>query len=99
VEDILQLSRKRQPSIEVLRLKPRLEHFREQVIGMHREQPFQLFIHCHDQQQIAFDPDLLQQFLHNLCANGLRYALKLQPNDARLMLSAKSLRHNRMSLD
>ncbi|MDO6681263.1 ATP-binding protein [Oceanobacter sp. 5_MG-2023] len=99
VEDILQLSRKRQPSIEVLRLKPWLEHFREQFIGMHREQPFQLFIHCHDQQQIAFDPDHLQQILHNLCANGLRYALKQQPNDARLMLSAKPQSHNRMSLD
>ncbi|WP_369855174.1 PAS domain-containing sensor histidine kinase [Candidatus Thalassolituus haligoni] len=99
VEDILQLSRKRQPAIEVLRLKPWLEHFREQFMAMQKGQSFQLVIRCHEHQQVAFDPDHLQQILHNLCANGLRYAIRQQPDNARLVLSAQAQEHNRLLLD
>ncbi|WP_221800175.1 sensor histidine kinase [Oceanobacter mangrovi] len=99
VEDILQLSRKRQPVTEQMRLRPWLDHFREQFDGLNRDKDYHLLIYCDDDLLCSVDPDHLQQILHNLCANGLRYALKQHPNDARLVISAELLDGKRIQLD
>lgn len=90
IEDILQLSRKRQPVQEGLRLAPWLQHFAEQFRGLYKEQTFTLDIHCDREMMVMFDPDHLQQILHNLCGNGLRYALKQHPENATLILAASA---------
>ena len=99
VEYILQLTRKRTPTIEQIRLKPWLEHFREQFSGLNRDHAFQLLIHCETETLVSFDPDHLQQILHNLCSNGLRYALKRHPNGARLVLAVQRDSLERVQLD
>ncbi|WP_430461676.1 sensor histidine kinase [Thalassolituus sp. LLYu03] len=86
IEDILQLSRRRQVIPEAMRLAPWLEHFSEQFRGQNNGTLFQLTVQCSADIAVQFDPDHLQQVLHNLCANGLRYALKNSPDNARLML-------------
>lgn len=88
IEDILQLSRKRQPLQEGLRLKPWLDHFARQFQTLHSDQNFDLDIQCEDSLIMYFDPDHLQQVLHNLCGNGLRYALRNAATQARLELHA-----------
>mgnify|MGYP001344900868 CR=1 FL=1 len=88
IEDILQLSRKRQPALEGLRLLPWLQHFTEQFRNLYPQHNYQLQLECPPQLMVMFDPDHLQQILHNLCGNGLRYALKQHPESASLMLIA-----------
>ena len=89
IEDILQLSRRTQACRETVRLKPWLEHFANHFNDLHQDKTFTLTLRCEDQWLIHFDPDHLQQILHNLCANGLRHALKDKPQQARLILLAE----------
>ncbi|KZZ41994.1 MAG: ATP-binding protein [Saccharospirillaceae bacterium] len=97
IEDILQLSRRSQACRETLKLKPWLEHFRDHFTGLHQDKSYRLELDCDDDILIHFDPDHLQQILHNLCSNGLRHALQLQGPAAALKLQA-SRNNNRLQL-
>jgi two-component system sensor histidine kinase PilS (NtrC family) len=88
VEDILQISRRDHTKVEVIKLKPWLEHFKHSFHETHSEN-FSLAITCDSDYLIKFDPDQLQQVLHNICGNGLRYALLKHPGDAQLKITAK----------
>ncbi|ASP38926.1 hypothetical protein CHH28_09630 [Bacterioplanes sanyensis] len=102
VEDILQLSRRRSPAIEQLRLKPWLEHFQRHFLELPDAQHCELTLSCGHEILIAFDPDQLQQILHNLCGNGLRYAIQqAQAHDqiASLKLLATTGHDNKVHLD
>ena len=99
VEDILQLSRKRQPVVETLRLKPWLEHFSSQFKSQNQDHDFQIETSCPGALLTQIDPDHLQQILHNLCGNGLRYAIKAQGDKALLVLRAGIYDNQRAFLD
>jgi two-component system sensor histidine kinase PilS (NtrC family) len=88
VEDILQISRRDHTKLEVIKLRPWLEHFKNSFQETHDE-TFSLAITCNPDYLIKFDPDQLQQVLHNICGNGLRYALLKDPSDAQLKITAK----------
>ncbi|MGK0248116.1 MAG: two-component system sensor histidine kinase PilS (NtrC family) [Oleispira sp.] len=88
VEDILQISRRNNAQVEVIKLRPWLEHFKHSFQETHGES-FSLDITCDPDYLIKFDPDQLQQVLHNICGNGLRYALLKHPKDAQLKITAK----------
>lgn len=90
VEDILQLSRRSQSCRQTLRLKPWLQHFSELFLSQHEDKTCDLNIHCDDDVLVLFDPDHLQQILHNLCANGLRHAQQLHDDKACLQLHVTS---------
>ena len=99
VEDILQLSRKRQPVMETLKLKPWLSHFADQFQRQHQDKNFHVDVVCPDDTLGQIDPDHLQQILHNLCGNGLRYALAASGNQATLTLTAGQQNTGRAFLD
>lgn len=99
IEDILQLSRRSRSSTETLRLKPWLEHFAQQFRDQHSGITFNLTLHCSEQMMIRFDADHLQQILHNLCTNGLRYASRNAGERARLALIAQPLSPGKIQLD
>jgi two-component system sensor histidine kinase PilS (NtrC family) len=88
VEDILQISRRNHANAEVIKLKPWLEHFVE-AFRQAKDDKFSIHITCSPDFLIKFDPDQLQQVLHNICGNGLRYALINNPDDAQIKISAK----------
>lgn len=88
VEDILQISRRSNANVEVIKLKPWLDHFKDTFQQAH-EETFSLSVTCSPDFLIKFDPDQLQQVLHNICGNGLRYALMKNPKDAQLKITAK----------
>lgn len=88
VEDILQISRRNHASVEVIKLKPWLDHFAEAFKQASAEK-FSLFINCDPNYLVSFDPDQLQQVLHNICGNGLRYALLNNPTQAEIRITAK----------
>lgn len=88
VEDILHISRRNHANTEVIKLKPWLEHFIE-AFQQAQDKHFSITILCNPDFLIRFDPDQLQQVLHNICGNGLRYALKNNPDDAQIKMSAK----------
>jgi len=88
VEDILQISRRNHANAEVIKLKPWLEHFAD-AFKQANDATFSLEINCSADYLINFDPDQLQQVLHNICGNGLRYALLNNPNDAQIRVHAK----------
>lgn len=98
VEDILQISRRKNPNTEVIRLAPWLEHFRSAFHDAH-PQAFTLNIECPANYLVQFDPDQLQQILHNLCNNGLRYALSAQPAGAMLDIKVSTPRLNALNID
>ena len=89
IEDILQLSRRTQACRETLRLRPWLVHFADHFRNLHAQQTFSLKYRCDESLLIDFDPDHLQQILHNLCSNGLRHALQHRPDNACLYLIAQ----------
>ena len=99
VEDILQLSRKRQPIIETLRLQPWLSHFATQFREQNKDHTFQIQTDCPESVLACIDPDHLQQILHNLCGNGLRYALSESGENAQISLTAGRYDHQRVFLD
>lgn len=99
IEDILQLSRRRQVTPESMQLTPWLTHFAEQFRSTATTSHYQLAIHATEDLKALFDPDHLQQVLHNLCANGLRYALKNAPDNARLTLIAGVNNQRQIQLD
>ncbi len=99
IEDVLQLSRRGKSSIETLRLAPWLTHFTHQFKAQHSAVPFHLDLHCSDDILVRFDADHLQQILHNLCANALRYACRHSGNNARLHIVAVVLRTHKVQLD
>ena len=88
IEDILQLSRRQKATQETLRLDPWLRHFARQFRNITQDKNYQITLHCPDEIHVRFDPDQLQQVLHNLCANGLRYALQATGDRARLAMIA-----------
>lgn len=89
VEDILQISRRNSASTEVIKLEPWLNHFAEAFKQAHEHDSFSLVINCDSDYLISFDPDQLQQVLHNICGNGLRYALLNNPEQAEIRITAK----------
>lgn len=88
VEDILQISRRGQSNSEIIKLKPWLEHFSESFKQVN-DTKFSINIECDPSFLVPFDPDQLQQVLHNICGNGLRYALMQHPESSRITLQAK----------
>ena len=88
VEDILQISRRSHANAEAIKLKPWLEHFNE-AFKQANEGEFSLEINCDSNFIIKFDPDQLQQVLHNICGNGLRYAKLHNPQDPQIKIHAK----------
>lgn len=88
VEDILQISRRSHANAEVIKLKPWLEHFND-AFKQANEGNFTLEINCDPTFIIKFDPDQLQQVLHNICGNGLRYAKLHNPEDAQIKIHAR----------
>jgi len=86
IEDVLSLSRRRQSTLETMRLAPWLQHFAKQLRNATLDQQYKLSILCPEDVQIRFDPGQLQQILHNLCTNGLRYAIKASAERARLAI-------------
>lgn len=99
IEDIFQLSR-REPSIpESIRLKPWLEHFHEQFRQIHAQANFQFTIQCPERVMVYFDAAQLQQILHILCDNGLRYALRHQPDSPCLTLTIQAINARFLTLE
>jgi two-component system sensor histidine kinase PilS (NtrC family) len=88
VEDILQISKRSSANSEVIKLKPWLDHFADSFKQAQGEN-FALIIKCDSDYLVSFDPDQLQQVLHNICGNGLRYALLNNPDNAEIRLTAK----------
>lgn len=88
VEDILQISRRNNANIEVIKLDPWLQHFSAAFKDAHPEE-FSLTINCNPNYLVSFDPDQLLQVLHNICGNGLRYALLHNPDQAEIRITAK----------
>lgn len=88
VEDILQISRRDNTSTEVIKLKPWLDHF-SCAFKEANPEPFTLAINCNPDYLVNFDPDQLQQVLHNICGNGLRYARMNKPDNAEIRITAK----------
>lgn len=88
VEDILQISRRNHANSEVIKLKPWLDHFSE-AFQQANNHDFSLDIRCNADYLISFDPDQLQQVLHNICGNGLRYAVMNNPQNAQINIHAK----------
>lgn len=88
IEDILQISRRNTPAMETLKLKPWLEHFLEMFNSAHSEK-YSLTFKCDKEQLIQFDPDQLQQILHSLCDNALRYARLNSGDDAAIQIVVK----------
>ena len=99
IEDILQLSRRSRSSSESLRLTPWLEHFAQQFRDQHAGEFFSLNYHCPNDILIMFDADHLQQILHNLCSNGLRYARRHAGDQASLTLTVQTISPQRVQLD
>jgi two-component system sensor histidine kinase PilS (NtrC family) len=98
IEDILQLARGHQANVEVLRLKPWLVHFHDQLKHLEPAPDYSLTIECADDILVPFDADHLQQILHNLAVNGLRYARKQNHGNAQLQLRV-STNNTRVFLD
>ena len=71
-----------------IKLKPWLDHFSD-AFKQANDELFSLEISCSAEYLINFDPDQLQQVLHNICGNGLRYALLNNPDDAQIKVHAK----------
>ncbi|MGB1091586.1 MAG: sensor histidine kinase [Oceanobacter sp.] len=90
VEDVLALSRKRQAQMENLKLQPWLEDFCCQFRSQQSNRLFSIKVDCEDDLTVSFDPLHLQQILHNLCANGLKYATKHKPEAPQLTIRARS---------
>lgn len=88
VEDILQISRRNHANTEVIKLKPWLDHFSD-AFKQANDGNFSLIINCNPDYLVSFDPDQLQQVLHNICGNGLRYALLNNPTQAEVRVTAK----------
>ena len=99
VEDILQLSRKRHPVIETLKIQPWLSHFANQFQDQHKGTLFRITTTCPAALLAKIDPDHLQQILYNLCGNGLRYARAASGDQAQLTLTAGRYDLNRVYLD
>lgn len=88
VEDILQISRRNNANSEIIKLKPWLKHFASVFKEAHPDN-FSLIIDCNPNYLVSFDPDQLLQVLHNICGNGLRYALLHNPDQAEIKIIAK----------
>ena len=99
IEDVLSLSRRSQSTAETLRLSPWLQHFAKQLQQVTQADHYKLSILCPDDIQVRFDPGQLQQILHNLCTNGLRYAVKAAGERARLAMIATISDVNSIYLD
>ena len=99
IEDILQLSKRRQSVLQPIELSVWLSDFARLFRQLTDGQQYQLNIHCPQNVKILFDPNQLQQVLDNLCANGLRYAIKSSPDNARLTLVVTPVNSLQVQLD
>ena len=98
VEDILQISRRNSSNSEVIKLKPWLEHFTQSFKEANADKDFSIVLNCSSKYLIRFDPDQLQQVLHNICGNGLRYALLNNPEQAEIRLTAQQNKNGTLNL-
>ena len=100
-EYILERSRRRAPAVEELRLRPWLEHFKQQFSEVPDTQRCDLRLSCDEDLLIAVVPNQLQQIRHNLCANGMRYAIqKAEQNQREPQLQLNAYRMGeRLELD
>lgn len=98
IEDVLQLSRRKQAKLSSLLLKPTLMNFMDDFKNTYFYENFQFTVQCPEQAEIFFDDGHLQQILHNLCTNALRYALKHSNAKARINLVVQPYLH-RWQLD
>lgn len=88
IEDILQISRRSQAGAEIINLKSCLEDFVVSFRESHQEKFF-LSIQCDSKFKVSFDPNQLQRVLHNICGNGLRYALANNGDNAEIKINAQ----------
>ena len=74
VENVLQLSRRKQSQAELIKLNPYLQTFTEELTDI-SEADIQINLHVDDMTlQARMDTEQLNQVLTNLCQNGLRYS-------------------------
>ena len=88
IEDILQISRRSQAGAEIINLKSCLDDFVINFRQSHQEK-FSLSIKCDSKFKVSFDPNQLQRVLHNICGNGLRYALAKNSDNAEIKIKAQ----------
>ena len=99
IEDVLQLSRRKQATPSRIHLASWLEEFSQQFQQQYFYEEFQLNLHCGADITVLFDSSQLQQILHNLCGNGLRYAVARSGKSARLSLVAQPQADGSIQLD
>lgn len=99
IEDILQLSRRKQATPEVFQLKPWLQQFSDEFRQLYFYEEFQINVHCPVTVSVMFDSNHLQQVLSNLCGNALRYIIQNSRSNARLNLVVKPHDEGRVQLD
>jgi two-component system sensor histidine kinase PilS (NtrC family) len=96
IENVLNLSRKKEPKREVIILHAWLREFLDDFILQSRLDPnqIQLFISPADC-KVIFDPAHLHQIIWNLCRNALKYAHPSQPEKLRLEIQGGLPNHSR----
>lgn len=76
IESILELSRRQEPQLELLRLMPWLKRFIEGFVKEHHleDQQLQLLaLDCQNEPKLSADSTQLEQILENLCDNALHH--------------------------
>jgi two-component system sensor histidine kinase PilS (NtrC family) len=76
IENVLQLSSRKETEAETLNLAPWLEQFREDYCQAHSGTPLIEINSEMRQAKTKVDPGQLHQILTNLCDNGLRYSFE-----------------------
>jgi len=75
IENVLQLSRRKQPNTECFNLSTWLRSYLDEFIVRQNLTASDIVLHTHhDSLQACFDPEQLYQVVSNLCENGLRYS-------------------------
>lgn len=75
VENVLQLSRQREPNLQSLELAQWLREFVDELLLQRGLTPAHIELHSDTpSQQVCFDPTQLHQCVWNLCENALRYS-------------------------
>lgn len=92
IEDILQLSRRRDSRRERIQLKPWLDHFLESFSLEHAvaEDTFEL-LPVDELLCASMDPGHLKQIMDNLCRNALKYG---KPENGKIILQAFTSQHS-----
>lgn len=92
IENVLQLSRRKQAQAESFELQPWLQIFEKEFRLAYLAEKYQFTIDCSPGLRIVFDRHHFRQVMNNLCSNALRHALKRSPQNARIhvKVTAKS---------